>query len=128
MLAAEFSSPRAGPGRPCEGGSSGVESGFIIFGGKAEHVTADKRLQKPRIAALIPSSKYRSPSTLGCFVGQGGDTAGMWRLGGCVECMGFLPRGGLVSGAEWWPESLAVVRLCYDSSLLSGQRYLFPGT
>lgn len=108
MLEAGFSSPLAGPGRPCEGGSSGVESGFIIFGGKAEHVTAEKRLRKSRIIALIRSRKYKSPSTLGCFVGQGADTAGMWRLGGCVKHMRFLPRGALACGAERWPESLAV--------------------
>lgn len=86
-------------GRPCEGGSSGVQSGFIIFGGKAEHVTADKRLQKSCITALIRSSKYKSPSALGCFVvGQGADTAGMWRVGGCVKSMGFLCRGALPLG------------------------------
>lgn len=59
MLAAGFSSPLAGAGRPCEGGSSLVESGFIIFGGKADLVAAKKRLQKSRITTLIRSSKYK---------------------------------------------------------------------
>lgn len=122
MLAAEWSSPLSGP---CEGGSSGLlRVGFIIFGGKAEHVTADKRLPKPRIAALIRSSKYGSPSTLG----QGADIAGMWGVGGCVKC-GISPwKGGLASGAERWPELLAVEGLCSDSSLLSGMLSLGSGS
>lgn len=91
-------------GRPCEGGSSGAESGFIIFGGKAERVTADKRLQKWHITALIQSSKYSSPCTPACSLGPGADTAGMWRVGGCVKSAGFLPGGGPACWAERWPE------------------------
>lgn len=43
------------------------------------------------------------------------------------EVWDFSLEGGLASGAEWWPELLAVERLCSDSSLLSGMLSLGSG-
>ena len=104
VLAAGFSSPFAGPGRPCEGGSSLVESGFIIFGGKADHVTAKKRLQKLCITTLIRSSKYKislHPWRL-CWheeliLLECGDLVGVWNV------WDFSPEGDLPLGlrAGW---------------------------
>lgn len=128
MLAAELSSALGGPGRPCEGGSAGLEGGFVIFGGKAERVTADKRLPKSRLTALIRRSKYESPSALGCFVGRGADLAGTRGVGGCVESVGFLPGGGLASGAERWPEALAVGGCAVTALASLGCSLWFLGT